>query len=98
MLHEVEKIKRRRNRNIPGTGYSSFVEGNPILVLFKLAAIEQLVVEAEPAGSISHGEILLSLDASKSSHLTYNDEKNHLIAINLTCSKNEIIRVITIND
>lgn len=64
--------------NLLGTGNSSFDEVNPILVLFKLAAIRLLEFEAEPDGSISHGEtLLLCLDASISSHLTCKDEKEH---------------------
>lgn len=51
-----------------GAGNSIFVEVIPIRVLFKPAAIKLL--EAEPNGSISHGETLLCLPASMSSHLT----------------------------
>lgn len=78
ILHKVGQLKNevaKFFRGILGTGNSSFPEGNPILVLFKPAAIMLLAVEAEPDGSISHGETLLCLETSKSSHLTYKDDK-----------------------
>jgi len=56
-------------KNLLGTGNSSFAEGKPILVLFEPDAIKLLELEREPDGSISHGETLLCL-VSISSHRT----------------------------
>jgi len=63
-------------------GNSSFAEVISILFLFKPAAIKLLEFEAEPDGSISHGETLLCLAASMSSHLTCKNDKEHIAELN----------------
>lgn len=51
-------------------GKSAFEIGNPTLVLLAEGITKLLDTGAEPDGSTSHGETLLCLETSRSSHLT----------------------------
>lgn len=65
-------LKRERgNAGKPlGIGKSAFEIGKPTLVLLAEGITKLLGTGAEPDGSISHGETLLCLETSRSSHLT----------------------------